>query len=74
VTSAPRTPDAAPVSGTVQVTELTGAESIAHFEMGGDIWVAQSPGVHAYDVGERHGFFVDTTGCLYFDGDGRLVA
>lgn len=74
VTSAPRSPDAAQVSGTVQVTELTGAESIAHFEMGGDIWVAQSPGVHAYDVGERHGFFVDTTGCLYFDGDGRLVA
>ncbi len=74
VTSTPRGPDAASVSGVVQVTELSGSESIAHFEMGGDIWVAQSPGVHAYDVGERHDFFVDTGGCLYFDSDGKLVA
>jgi len=74
VTSTRQSPDAAQVSGVVQVTELSGSESIAHFEMGGDVWVAQSPGVHAYDLGERHGFFVDTTGCLYFDGEGRLVA
>ena len=74
VTSAPRSPEAAPVSGVVQVTELSGSESIAHFEMGGDVWVAQSPGVHAYDVGERHEFWLDTSGCLYFDGEGRLVA
>jgi len=74
VTSTRQSPDAAEVSGVVQVTELTGAESIAHFEMGGDVWVAQSSGVHAYDVGARHSFYVDTGGCLYFDGDGRLVA
>ncbi len=73
VTSAPRSPDAASISGIVQITELSGSESIAHFEMGGDVWVAQSPGVHAYDVGERHDFFVDTSGCLYFDSDGKLV-
>ena len=74
VTSQPHGEGAAPVSGIVQVTELSGSESIAHFDMGGDIWVAQSPGVHAYDIGERHDFWVDTSGCLYFDSNGGLVA
>ena len=74
VTSEPHGQSAAPVSGIVQVTELSGSESIAHFDMGGDIWVAQSSGVHAYDVGERHDFWVDTSGCIFFDGEGRLVA
>ncbi len=75
VTTERRAAGGATVSGTVQVTELSGSESIAHFEMpGGDVWVAQSPGVHAYDVGARHAFHMDTTGCLYFDGEGRLVA
>ena len=74
VTSAKATPDAATISGIVQVTELSGSESIAHFAFGDDVWVAQSPGIHAYDVGERHDFYVNTSGCLYFDGNGRLVA
>ncbi len=74
VTSAAQSPDAAPISGVVQVTELTGAESIAHFEMGGSIWVAQSPGVHAYAIGEHHEFWVDPAGCIFFDAQGALVA
>ena len=60
--------------GRVLVTELSGSESVAHFDMNGHTWVAQSHGVHAYEVGEGHDFFIDPAGCLYFRADGALVA
>ncbi|MEM7177992.1 MAG: ABC transporter ATP-binding protein [Pseudomonadota bacterium] len=63
------------VTGTVQITELSGSESTAHFDLDGQSWVAQSAGMHPYEVGEEHRFFIDTSGCLYFGADGRrLVA
>lgn len=63
------------VAGRVQITELSGSESTAHFELEGRSWVAQSAGVHPYEVGDEHRFFIDTSGCLYFGSDGRrLVA
>ncbi|MDJ0686573.1 MAG: ABC transporter ATP-binding protein [Alphaproteobacteria bacterium] len=75
------------ISGQVLITELSGSESIAHFEMGvaagsghsasaaadTDVWVSQSHGVHPYNVGEAHEFFLDVSGCLYFTPDGRRV-
>ncbi len=61
-------------SGRVLVTELSGSESVAHFDLNGRTWVAQSHGVHPYQVGATHDFFVDVAGCLYFDTGGRLVA
>ncbi|MBY8974950.1 ABC transporter ATP-binding protein [Rhodobacteraceae bacterium NNCM2] len=67
--------NAVEITGKVQITELSGSESTAHFEIGGRSWVAQSAGVHPYRVGELHQFFIDTGGCLYFGADGeRLVA
>ena len=68
------TEDGVQLTGRVLVTELSGSESVAHFDIGGDAWVSQSHGVHAYSVGEAHDFYVDTDGCLYFDALGRLVA
>ncbi|MDH3668359.1 MAG: ABC transporter ATP-binding protein [Paracoccaceae bacterium] len=62
------------LKGRVLVTELSGSESVAHFDMGGRTWVAQSHGVHPYQVGAGHDFFIDTSGCLYFGADGALVA
>lgn len=62
------------LTGRVLVTELSGSESVAHFDLSGQAWVSQSHGVHPYEVGEAHDFFVDTSGCLYFDPLGRLVA
>jgi glycerol transport system ATP-binding protein len=66
-------PDAVQVNGRVLVTELSGSESVAHFELNGRTWVAQSHGVHPYQVGAAHDFFVDVAGCLYFGADGGLV-
>ena len=34
------------------VTELSGSESVIHFELGGRTWVSQSHGIHAFQVGE----------------------
>jgi len=61
------------LNGRVLLTELSGSESVAHFDIDGRTWVAQSQGVHPYEVGQLHDFFVDVAGCLYFAADGRLV-
>lgn len=63
-----------PIRGTVLITELSGSESIAHFDIGGRNWVSLSHGVHPYNVGEAHTFHLDSGACMYFAGDGRLVA
>jgi glycerol transport system ATP-binding protein len=62
------------VTGRVAITELSGSESVAHFSIGEQVWVAQSPGVHAYRVGEEHAFRVDVSRGFYFDDTGRRVA
>ena len=63
----------APVAGRVLVTELSGSESVAHFEMAGGAWVSQAPGVHPYEVGTSHEFHLDPAHCFYFGPDGRLA-
>ncbi len=62
------------IEGKVLVTELSGSESSAHFEMGEDGWVSLSHGVHPYRVGEAHRFFMDASKAFYFASDGELVA
>ena len=62
------------MQGTVQVTELSGSESSAHFQMGADSWVSLAHGVHPYEVGESHEFYMDVQQAFYFGQDGRLVA
>ena len=59
--------------GTVQVTELSGSESSAHFKLGNESWVSLAPGVHPYSVGEDHEFFMDPSACFYFLPDGERV-
>lgn len=62
------------LTGRVQVTELSGSESSAHFEMGTGSWVSLSAGVHPYEVGEVHEFFFDPAECYFFAPDGTRVA
>ena len=66
--------NAVQVSGQVQVTELSGSESIIHFDLEGLSWVSQSHGIHPHEVGEVASFFIDTARCLYFGPDEALVA
>lgn len=74
VTPDRRSDDSARVEGVVQVTELSGSESVAHFAFGEATWVAQSDGVHPYDIGTRHDFYIDPRGCLFFTEDGARAA
>lgn len=62
------------LSGKVGVTELSGSESSAHFDMDGRGWVSLSHGTHPYRLGEDHTFYMNADACLYFAPDGTRVA
>ncbi len=59
-----------PLDGTVQVTELSGSESSAHFALGGESWVSLASGVHPFEIGGTHRFYMDPSKCFYFAADG----
>jgi glycerol transport system ATP-binding protein len=62
-----------PITGTVLVTELSGSESSAHFKSGFSSWVSLASGVHPYEVGEDHQFYLDPSECFIFAPDGSIV-
>lgn len=59
------------LTGRVSVTELSGSESSAHFNLGQDSWVSLAHGVHAYSIGEAHAFYFNPSHCLFFGADGQ---
>lgn len=62
-----------PIVGKVLVTELSGSESSAHFAADMANWVSLARGIHRYQVGENHQFFMDPNQCFVFALDGTLV-
>jgi glycerol transport system ATP-binding protein len=58
----------------VLIAELSGSESVIHFDLGGLTWVSLSHGVHGFKVGETARFELDVGRCLYFGPDGARVA
>jgi glycerol transport system ATP-binding protein len=74
VTPVAETSNDVALTGKVLVTELSGSESSAHFEMAEEGWVSLAHGVHPYRVGEEHTFFMDASKAFYFGPDGRLVS
>jgi glycerol transport system ATP-binding protein len=62
------------IEGQVQLTELSGAESVIHFAHGPLSWMSQSHGVHALRVGDTSTFYIDVERCMYFGVDGKLMA
>jgi len=63
-----------PLKGVVQVAELSGSQSSAHFTLGAENWVSLTGGVHAYEIGREHKFFMNPDKCYFFGPDGKLVA
>lgn len=61
------------VSGTVQIAEISGAESIIRISLNGTVWVSQSAGIHRFDYGDKVRFSFDAEHCMYFADDGRLI-
>jgi glycerol transport system ATP-binding protein len=65
--------DGVVVEGSVSIAELSGSESVVHFDMLGQTWVSQSHGVRAFKVGAVAPFRLDVSRSLYFTADGRCV-
>ena len=65
--------DAVRIEGTVKVAELSGSESIIHFDMLGQPWVSLTPGIHPLASGEKTPLFMDISRGFYFGLDGRLI-
>ncbi len=74
VTLNPKSKDAVKLEGKVLVDELSGSESVVHFDLGGLFWVSQSSGIHKIEVGQRSEFYLDTSQCLYFGENDQLIA
>ncbi len=64
----------ATVDGRVLVAELSGSESVVHFDLDGHTWVSQSAGIHPFAVGDVARLHVEVDKSFFFDADGLLVA
>ncbi len=65
---------AVPIKGRVLVAEISGSESVVHFELAGHAWVSQSHGVHPFEVGEQAQLYANVGLAMFFDPSGKLVA
>jgi len=73
VTPFKNTEDAVIIEGVVDVAELSGSESMVHFEAFGQSWVSLSRGVHPYASGEKAQLYADLSHAFYFDANGQLA-
>ncbi len=73
VTPTPPHDGALAIEGRVIVTELSGSESVVHFDLDGRTWVSQAHGIHAFEIGETARLYVDISRCLYFDSAEKLI-
>jgi glycerol transport system ATP-binding protein len=62
------------VRGQVSVAEISGSESVVHFDLHGLGWMSQSHGVHRFAVGATADFRLDVAHAFYFDVRGRCVS
>ena len=58
----------------VLIAEISGSESVVHFDLGGLTWVSLSHGVHGFRVGEVARFTLEVERCFYFAPDGARAA
>jgi glycerol transport system ATP-binding protein len=61
------------VESKVLIAEISGSESVVHFELDGRTWVSLSHGVHGFRVGDRARFALEVERALYFAPDGARV-
>jgi glycerol transport system ATP-binding protein len=61
------------IPGKVLITEISGSESVVHFDHAGQVWISQAHGIHRFEVGETAQFYFDADQCMYFTPDGRRI-
>ncbi len=64
---------AAIIYGIVDVAELSGSESIIHFQAHDRPWISLSHGVHPFAAGTKAKLYADVVNGLYFTPNGQLV-
>ncbi len=62
-----------PITGTVQVAEINGSESVVHARVLDESWVSQSLGIHDLEVGETTTMYLQTDKCFLYDQNDRLI-
>jgi glycerol transport system ATP-binding protein len=62
------------IDGRVLVAELSGSESVIHFDLNGRTWVSQSPGIHPFAVGSVARLYADVDQMFFFGADGALIS
>jgi len=65
--------DGVPVDCRVLISEISGSESVVHFDLDGLTWVSLSQGVHGFRIGETARFTLDVAQGYYFAPDGARV-
>jgi glycerol transport system ATP-binding protein len=73
ITPEPPRKSSSAIQGRVLITELSGSESVIHFDMNGQTWVSQSHGIHPFDVGSIATLHVDVDRAFFFDQDGKFA-
>ena len=61
------------IKGKVQISELSGSESLIHFTNGNLNWVSLSNGIQQKNVGDDTKLYMNTDEFLFFDQNNRLV-
>ena len=62
------------IKGKVQISEISGSESLIHFTNGELSWVSLSNGVFQKNVGDEMNLYMNTDEFVYFDQNERLVS
>ena len=73
VTPTPVSGHAVQIGARILIAEISGSESIVHFDVDEHRWISQSHGVYPFQVGEQTSLHVDVDNCLYFDADGARI-
>ena len=61
------------IKGKVLISELSGSESLVHFQHGKFNWVSLSRGSHQINIGEEMKLYMNVDECLFFDQNNRLL-
>ena len=61
------------IPASVKVAEISGSETMIHFDAFGGDWVSLSHGVHPFDAGAQTMLHADFSKAYYFSQDGRLA-
>ena len=73
ITPYKQTENSVQIKGKVLIAELSGSESIIHFQSGDIKWVSLSTGIHPLKVGAEAELHMDVNQFLYFDQNNKLI-